>query len=106
MLRKPIQSAAQSKVSSKTRPAPVMGLNSADPLTSMKDGYAIRAQNWVARTDGLHVRPGYVVLEDTGSDAINGVHFCGARRFSTTWASSPQAAMLARCTMPPMALPW
>lgn len=43
------------------------GLNLADPLTGMKDGYALRLDNWVCRSDGLHVRQGCeVVTEEHG----------------------------------------
>jgi len=41
--------------------APMGGLDLASPITDMPPGTARRLDNWVCRTDGVHMRPGYVV---------------------------------------------
>lgn len=52
------RSAGRTAIKTVEMPPPLLGINARDPLTSMKPGYALRLENWICRTDGLHIRPG------------------------------------------------
>lgn len=45
--------------SMKFRPAPLKGLDLATPISMLKEGFALRLDNWICRDDGLHVRDGW-----------------------------------------------
>jgi hypothetical protein len=64
---RPPAHAAKSAVRDRERSAPIKGLNSADLITDIGDGYAQVADNWICRADGLHVRKGYTVAQTLGS---------------------------------------
>ncbi len=53
------------------RPAPIKGIDlSTNMMTRRGDaGHAQRLDNWICRTDGLHVRPGYNVIETLSETA-------------------------------------
>lgn len=63
MIVKPPAASSRSPVRSVERPAPLLGLNTDSPITATKPGHALRLDNWVCRSDGLHTRPGYTVVE-------------------------------------------
>ena len=52
-------------VEPKSFPAPLGGINTAAPVTATPDGACLQLNNFTARTDGLHVREGSVVVQDS-----------------------------------------
>lgn len=62
MIPQPIPSSARQALITKLRPAPLRGLNLSDPITALKEGDALRLDDWVCRSDGLHTRGGYTVV--------------------------------------------
>lgn len=68
MLLTPPPSAARTIASSKTRLAPMAGLNLSSPITAMKDGTALVLDDWVCREEGVVTRGGFeTVTEDHGA---------------------------------------
>lgn len=52
------RNAARSVLRTEGLPPALGGWNARDPVASMKPGDAILLDNWICRTDGLHLRPG------------------------------------------------
>lgn len=51
------------------RTAPLGGLDLSKPLSAMRDGTALRLDDWVCRSHGVEVRPGYAVAT-SGLDPV------------------------------------
>lgn len=89
----PVAVARRRAVAGKSeRPPPLKGWNARDPITAMKPGYAVRLDNWVCRSDGLHLRPG----KERWVSLLNGpVHslmsWGGVGSFQRVFAATPTA---------------
>ena len=91
-VRPSTKSASGSRLKTASLPPPVKGWNARDPLTAMKPGYALRLDNWICRTDGLHLRPG----QERWLTGINGAiqtlfAWVGQGREPVLFAASPSA---------------
>jgi len=54
-------------VTTRSRAAPIKGMNTADMVTALEQGFAQRLDNWLCRSDGLHVRNGFRYVANAGS---------------------------------------
>lgn len=52
------------------RTSPVRGIDLSRPVTAMKEGTALRLDDFVCRSDGVRVRPGYTVAASGVGDAV------------------------------------
>lgn len=61
------------------------GLHTASPITGTPEGYCLRLENWICRTDGLHVRDGHTVVSNIGAP-VTSLHAHGSKIIATTAA--------------------
>ncbi len=67
MLIAPRTRPAQQRLQQRTMPAPLNGLDLASPISAPRPGTAIKLDNMICRTDGIHTRNGYTVAHTLGS---------------------------------------
>lgn len=75
MFTAPRKEAFRSQQKVRELPPPLKGLHSASRINATPAGYALRLDNLVGRTDGLHIRAGHtVVMSGLGGSVVSLMH--------------------------------
>lgn len=80
------------------RVSPMRGLDLSSPITDLREGYALRLDDWVCRQDGVHVRRGYNVASSV-TGLVQSLHsYPGHLICTTPTAISDNGVSIATCT--------